>query len=52
MKLLEMTSLIPARDDATENDAFKAYFEENPADESLRRECTVCGSSNGQREIQ
>ena len=31
MKLLEMTSLIPARDDATENDAFKAYFEENPA---------------------
>lgn len=31
MKLLEMTSLIPARDDATENDTFKAYFEENPA---------------------
>ncbi|MGM0125677.1 multiple sugar transport system substrate-binding protein [Enterococcus sp. AZ194] len=30
MKFLEMTSLIPARDDATENDAFKAYFEENP----------------------
>jgi multiple sugar transport system substrate-binding protein len=31
MKFLEMTSLIPARDDATENDTFKAYFEENPA---------------------
>jgi multiple sugar transport system substrate-binding protein len=31
MKLLEMTSLIPARDDATENAAFTAYFEENPA---------------------
>lgn len=31
MKLLEMTSLIPARDDETENDTFKAYFEENPA---------------------
>ena len=31
MKLLEMASLIPARDDATENDAFNAYFEENPA---------------------
>lgn len=31
MRLLELTSLIPARDDATENDAFKAYFEENPA---------------------
>lgn len=31
MKLLEMTSLIPARDDATENAAFKDYFEKNPA---------------------
>ncbi len=31
MKLLEMTSLIPARDDATENAAFTEYFEENPA---------------------
>lgn len=31
MKLLEMTSLIPARDDATENETFKAYFDENPA---------------------
>lgn len=30
MKFLEMTSLIPARDDATENDSFKAYFEANP----------------------
>ncbi|WP_142433127.1 ABC transporter substrate-binding protein [Enterococcus mundtii] len=31
MKLLEMTSLIPARDDAKENEIFAAYFEENPA---------------------
>ncbi|MBL1229496.1 extracellular solute-binding protein [Enterococcus sp. BWB1-3] len=31
MKLLEMTSLIPARDDATENNAFKEYFDKNPA---------------------
>ena len=30
MKLLETTSLIPARDDATENAAFKEYFEKNP----------------------
>lgn len=27
---LETTSLIPARDDATENEMFTAYFEENP----------------------
>lgn len=31
MDWLEVTSLIPARDDATENPAFKAYFEKNPA---------------------
>lgn len=31
MKWLEVTSLIPARDDATENAAFTDYFEENPA---------------------
>ena len=30
MKLLETTSLIPARDDATENATFKGYFERNP----------------------
>lgn len=30
MKLLETTSLIPARDDATDNAAFKEYFEKNP----------------------
>lgn len=28
---LELTSLIPARDDATENPVFKEYFKENPA---------------------
>lgn len=31
MSWLEVTNLIPARDDATENDAFMEYFEENPA---------------------
>lgn len=31
MKWLEVTSLIPARDDATESDEFKEYFEKNPA---------------------
>lgn len=30
LKWLEVTSLIPARDDATENDTFKEYFESNP----------------------
>lgn len=30
MKFLEITSLIPARDDAVENDVFSKYFEENP----------------------
>lgn len=30
MTLLETTSLIPARDDATDNPAFKAYFDEHP----------------------
>lgn len=30
VKWLETTSLIPARDDATGNEAFAAYFEENP----------------------
>lgn len=29
-EFLEMTSLIPARDDATENDEFKEYFDKNP----------------------
>lgn len=30
LKWLETTSLIPARDDATENETFKKYFETNP----------------------
>lgn len=30
LKWLEVTSLIPARDDAMDNETFKAYFEENP----------------------
>ncbi|WP_099221950.1 ABC transporter substrate-binding protein [Listeria costaricensis] len=30
LKFLEMTNLIPARDDATENETFTAFFEENP----------------------
>ncbi|MHC5227050.1 ABC transporter substrate-binding protein [Enterococcus sp. LJL99] len=31
LKWLEVTSLIPARDDATDNEVFKDYFEKNPA---------------------
>ncbi|WP_239257103.1 ABC transporter substrate-binding protein [Listeria ilorinensis] len=30
LKFLEMTNLIPARDDATENETFTSFFEENP----------------------
>ncbi len=30
VELMEKTNLIPARDDAVENEAFKAYFDENP----------------------
>lgn len=30
LKFLETTNLIPARDDATENETFTAFFKENP----------------------
>lgn len=30
VELMEKTSLIPARDDAADNEAFSSYFEENP----------------------
>ena len=30
VELMEKTNLIPARDDAVENEAFKEYFDENP----------------------